>query len=160
SATTSSLSVTAATATHLAIVSQPPASVTAGSGFGLMVAAEDDAGNVDPTYHSAITLALANDQGGSALGGTLALAASAGVASFSGLTLTTAAAGVTLAATDGRLASATTRSINVTAAPATRLVVTSPPPASVTAGQGFGLVVAAEDSFGNVDPSYGTLVTL
>jgi hypothetical protein len=160
SATTNSLNVTSATATHLAIVTQPPASITAGSDFGLMVAAEDDAGNVDPTFHGQITLALSNPPSGSVLGGTLALAASAGMASFSGLTLDNAAAGVALVATDGSLSSATTSSFTVTAAAATHLVVTSPPPASVTAGKGFGLVVAAEDSFGNVDPSFGNPIAL
>ena len=71
--------------------------------------------------------------------------ASAGVATFSGLTLNKAGAGATLLASRHRLSSATTSAITVTAATATQLVVTTQPPASVTAGSGFGLVVTAED---------------
>ena len=79
--------MTAATATQLVVTTQPPASVTAGSGFGLVVTAEDAFGNVDPTFTGSVTLALANNPGGATLGGTLAVNASAGVATFSGLTL-------------------------------------------------------------------------
>jgi len=43
---------------------------------------------------------------------------------------------------------------------ATQLVVTSPPPATVTAGNGFSVSVTAEDKFGNVDPTYNGSVTL
>ena len=53
------------------MTTQPPASVTAGSGFGLVVTAEDGFGNVDPTFTGSVTLALANNPGGATLGGTL-----------------------------------------------------------------------------------------
>ena len=41
SATTGAITVTAATATQLVVTTSPPGSVTAGSGFGLVVTAED-----------------------------------------------------------------------------------------------------------------------
>jgi hypothetical protein len=53
------------------------------------------------------------------------------------------------------LSTAATSGIDVNAAPATQLVVTAQPPASVDANQAFGLTVTAEDPFGNVDTNYG-----
>ena len=75
---------------------QPPASVTAGTPFGLAVEAEDSSGNLDSSFNGTVTVALANNPGGATLGGTLSVTASNGVATFSGLTLTKAAAGYTL----------------------------------------------------------------
>jgi hypothetical protein len=43
---------------------------------------------------------------------------------------------------------------------ATHLVVTSPPPSTVTAGTPFGLTVEAEDDSGNVDANYNRVVTI
>ena len=53
------------------MTTQPPASVIAGIGFGLVVTAEDAFGNVDPTFTGIVTLALASNPGGATLGGTL-----------------------------------------------------------------------------------------
>ena len=138
----------------------PPGSVTAGAGFGLIVAAEDPTGHIDTTFTGPITLALANNPGGAVLGGTLTATAAGGVATFSGLTLNLAAAGYTLTAAGGNLTALTTDPIGVIAAAASHLVVTSPPPATVTAGAGFGLIVAADAPFGNVDTSFHGAVTL
>ena len=160
SATTGTIIVTAAAATQLVVTTAPPGSVSAGNGFGLVVKAEDRNGNVDPTYTGAVTLALAVNPTGAALSGTVALNASAGVASFSGLTLNKAGAVVTLGASASGLSPVTTGTITVAAETATQLVVTTPPPGSVTAGSGFGLVVMAEDGFGNVDPTFTGAITL
>ena len=46
------------------------------------------------------------------------------------------------------------------AQPATQLVVATQPPGSVDAGSAFGLVVVAEDGFGNVDPTFNGSETL
>jgi hypothetical protein len=160
SATSSAIEVTAAPATQLVVTAEPPASVTAGSGFGLVVAAEDAYGNVDPSYSGNVMLILANHPPGATLGGESSVAASAGVATFAGLTLDQAAAGETLVVSSGSLPTAATTTIAVPAAPATRLEVTVQPPSRVTAGSVFGLVVSAEDAFGNIDPTYGGSVTL
>jgi FKBP-type peptidyl-prolyl cis-trans isomerase 2/regulation of enolase protein 1 (concanavalin A-like superfamily) len=158
--TTSPFAVVAGAANHLAIMTEPPATVTAGAGFGLAVAAEDAFGNVDPGSSGNVTLTLASNPGGAALGDTTAVTLGAGVAMFSGLTLNKAGSGATIAVSAGGLSGATTSAIDVTAAPATQLVVTAQPPSSVTAGSGFGLVVEAEDPFGNVDPRYSGSVLL
>jgi hypothetical protein len=160
SASTSSLAVIAAAATHLVLTAEPPAAVTAESGFALAVAAEDAFGNVDPTYGSAVAVALASNPGGATLGGTLSVPAAGGVAALAGLTLDKASSGYTLQVSGPGLTAATTRAIAVTAASATQLVVTTMPPVSVTAGAAFGLAVAAEDPSGNIDPSDDAPVTL
>jgi FKBP-type peptidyl-prolyl cis-trans isomerase 2 len=159
-ATSTSVTVTAGPATHLVITTAPPARLTAGAGFGLVVAAEDAFGNVDPRADGNVTLALANNPGGAALGGTLTVPAVAGLATFSGLTLDQAADDATLQASARGLSPATSTAFIVSPAPAVQLVVTAQPPASVTAGAGFGLVVTAEDAFGNIDPGYGGGVTI
>ncbi len=48
----------------------------------------------------------------------------------------------------------------VTPGAATQLVVTTQPATSMGAGTSFGLVVSAEDSYGNVDTSFGGNVTI
>src|SRR5262249_16508822 len=73
---------------------------------------------------------------------------------FAGLSLTQAATGYSLAASSSGTSSATTTALTVTAAPASRLVITAQPPSSVTAGLGFSVGVAAEDAFGNIDSAY------
>ena len=87
---------------NLVVTQQPPASVTAGSGFGLTVQAQDSSGNLITSFNGTVTVALASNPGGATLGGTLTVTASGGVATFSGLTLTKAASGYTLAATSQR----------------------------------------------------------
>jgi hypothetical protein len=160
SMTTGPITVVAATATQLVLTTAPPTVVTAGAGFGLVVSAWDAFGNVDPSYRGSVTLALAANPGGGVLGGTTTLNATAGVASFTGLTLNKAASGYTLGASGGTLSAATTGSIRVVAAVASQWVITTQPPASLTAGAPFGLVVTAEDSFGNVNTSFNNSVTL
>jgi hypothetical protein len=144
----------------LIVTNQPPSSVTAGAGFGLVVTTEDRFGNLVPSFNGSLTIAVANAPNGGTVGGTLTTTAVNGVASFSGLMLDTAADGDTLAASGPGLTAAVTSAIEVSPAPATQLVVTSQPPASVAPGSGFGLVVAAEDPFGNVVSSEGGNVTV
>ena len=145
---------------HLVVTAQPPGSVTAGAGFGLTVTAEDNSGNVVSSFNGTVTVALANNPGGATLGGTLTVTAQSGVATFSGLTLDKAGTGYTLLVSASGLASATTSAFDVTPAAATQLVVTTQPPAASWPGSGFGLIVSAEDPFGNVDPSFGGSVTV
>jgi len=141
-------------ATTYLVVTTQPASVVAGSSFGLTVTAEDSSGNVDTSFNGTVTVALATNPGGGTLGGTLTVTATSGVATFSDLTLKEAATGYTLLVTANGLVSATTGTIDVTPAAATQLVVTTQPPANVVAGSRFGLVVTAEDPFGNVDSNF------
>ena len=158
--TTTSISVSAAAAAQLVVTTQPPASVIAGDDFGLVVTAEDPFGNIDLTFNGTATLALANNADGTSLGGTLKSTSVAGVATFSGLTLRTASGATVLRATSGTLGAALTDPVAVSAAAASQLAVTSQPPANVAAGEGFDLIITAEDRFGNTDQNYGGAVSL
>jgi hypothetical protein len=154
-ASTTAFSVRPAAASRLVIVAQPPARLTAGQPFAFTVAAEDPFGNVVTDFDGNVSSAMTHDPAGAPIAsGVLTVTAQNGFATFSGLTIDKAGAGDTWNVTSGNLSAATTGSIDVSPATATRLVVTVQPPSSVTAGSRFGLVVTAQDSFGNVDTSF------
>ena len=165
SVSTASITVNALAATQLVVTTQPPSSVTAGNGFGVVVTAEDPFGNVATNYTGNIVLALGNNTTGAVLLGTTSQAAVAGVAAFPDLTLTTANPGSDyfLQATSGILSVAMSNPFTVTPAAATQLVWTTEPPASVTTGQSIGgltgISVAAEDNFGNVVTTFSGSLT-
>ncbi len=101
-----------------------------------------------------MTVALAGNPGGGALGGTTNASFSNGLATFAGLTLDTADSGYTLQVSSSGLAPPAPIALDVTAAAATQLVVITQPPASVAAGAPFGVAVAVEDAFGNAVTAY------
>jgi hypothetical protein len=108
-----------------------------------------------------VSVGLASSPGVATIGGTVTVAAVNGLATFAALTLAKAATGYTLRVSSPILAAtATTSTFNVTIAPVTRLVVIAQPPRSVGAGSKFGLVVSAEDDFGNVDPNFVASVSV
>jgi len=141
------------------ITTEPPADVTAGSEFGLVVIAEDRFGNTDPSFAGTVTVGLANNPAGATLGGPTEATASGGLARFGGLTLDSAGTGALLQVSSGGLSSTTTSAITVRTAPASQLVITAQPPGSIASGSGFGLTVTAEDRFGNLATAFnGTMV--
>jgi hypothetical protein len=83
-----------------------------------------------------------------------------GVAKFSGLTLNKVGMGYTLLVTATGLASVMAGPFNVTAAEASKLIVTTQPTGSVLVGGGFGLVAEAEDNFDNLATSFGGSVSV
>src|SRR5262249_18604159 len=107
-----------------------------------------------------ITLVPDNAPAGEPLGGITTISAAGGIAVFSGLTLTRAASTDRFQAQSGSLAPASAGPFAVSPAPATQWVVTTPPPSVVPGGGAFGLVITAEDAFGNVDPTEGGDVVL
>jgi hypothetical protein len=116
-----------ASTTHLIVTQPPPASVTAGSPFGLTVQAEDSSGHLVSSFSGTVTVGLASNPGGTTLGGTLVVTALGGVATFSGLTLTQVASGYTLYVSASGPTSTTTGPFNVVSSGASiRLAVTSP----------------------------------
>ena len=100
-------------ATQLVVTAQPPSSVTAGLGFGLTVATEDQFDNVDTNFGGSVTVAISKNPGGATLGGTGTMTAQSGAATFSGLTLNRAGTGYTLQISSNSLTSATTDAFNV-----------------------------------------------
>src|SRR5262249_37683814 len=96
-----------------------------------------------------------------ALRGLVSVSLVNGVATFSGLTIDNPGNGYTLRATCSSLTPAITNAINVTPlGVATQLVVTTQPPASLTAGDRFGMVVEAQDGFGTRDTSFNGTVSI
>ena len=83
-------------------------------GFGLVVAAEDRFGNVDPAFGGSVAVALSNNSAGATLGGTLSETPEGGVATFAGLTLNKPGIGYTLEVSADGLTSATTNPFIVT----------------------------------------------
>jgi pantothenate kinase type III len=158
-ASTTAFQVTPSAASQLVTVAQPPDSVAAGQSFGFTIAAEDPFGNVVTGFDGTVTASMADDRSDAPLSGALTVTANRGLASFSGLTIDQAGSGYALKTAAGNLSDAATAPIAVSPTSATRLVVTARPPASVTAGSGFGLMVAAEDAFGNVVTSFQGNVT-
>jgi streptogramin lyase len=160
-ATTASITVVPAAPAKLVVSVPPPTTMTAGAGFGLAIAAEDRYGNPTTGLTGAVTIALADDPTGATLAGPLTATATGGVANFAPvLTLDTAGTGYTIQASAAGLAPVITGPITVVAAPATQLVVLTQPPSSPAPGSAFGMTVAAEDAYGNVDPNFAGPVTV
>jgi hypothetical protein len=153
-----SIVVNPAVATKLVMGTQPSAAATAGLGFTTqpVVYEEDQFGNVETTDSSTtVTAGLASGAG--PLQGTTQVAVSGGVATFTNLADNTAET-ITLKFTSGSLTPATSSSIAVSAAAASKLVVTAQPSATETAGLALATqpVVKEEDQFGNVITSDST----
>ena len=141
-------------ASQMTIQTEPPASVAAGSPFGLTVQVEDSQGN--PVSGGTVTVGLGNNPGGATLGGTFTATVVDGVATFSDLTLSQPGTGYTLTVTDSSIAAAqTTTAITVTADttssnPATKVAVSALPAAPV-----FGQTVTLEATVSVVSPGTG-----
>ena len=117
-------------------------------------------GNMDPTYTGTSRSRWRTNPGGSSLGEHDHRPAVNGVATFAGLTLNNVGGGYTLrATTSGGLTPTTTSPITVTLA-ASQLVDRRQPPAGVTAGKAFGLVVTAKDPLGNIVSTFTGNVTV
>jgi hypothetical protein len=104
------------TATHLGIIAQPPSAVIAGDSFGVVVAAENPAGGVDPAFSGTVKIVLGANPGQSTLGGTLTATAYHGIAVFDGLTLNNPATGYTFQITS-TFPAISTNAFNVTTNP-------------------------------------------
>ncbi len=150
-ATTATITVSPGAASQL-VVTQTPATGTAGQALGtaLKVAVEDAFGNTIASNASTISVTVASGPGSLASGSTTAIAATSGVATFSNLIFNTAG-NYTLTVSDGSLTAATTGSVTVSPAAASKLVITQTPGGG-TAGQALGtaLQIAVADAFGNV----------
>lgn len=147
---------TGATPSHLVISTQPPATVTAGAQFTVVVDAADTANALLPSLNYAAAAALATFPAGATLGGTTSLTAT-GTHTFSTLVLTKAGA-YTLGFTSAGMTPATTSSFSVVAGAGVAAADSgnsqSGPAGSALANQ---FVVRFLDTFGN--PVVGASVT-
>jgi hypothetical protein len=146
----------------LAIAVQPGAT-PAGSPIApaVQVAARDTFGNVATAFTGTVTLAIGTNPASGTLSGTTAVAAVAGVATFSAVSINRPGTGYTLTATATGLAGTASAAFNVTVSAPSRLVFTVQP-SGTTAGAAIApaVAVAAQDSFGNLVPSFTDTVVL
>ena len=153
------VSITAGTATVLAILTPPPAKVTAGSPFSISVESEDMYGNPASSFSNSVTIALSNKQAG-ALHGILTRTATDGVITYTGLTLDTTGSDYAIQALSVGMKAATSTAITVNPSAATTLVVSAAPPATLNAGTQFGLSFKVEDAYGNAVTGFPGTVSL
>jgi hypothetical protein len=151
-------------ADHLVVRSGSGTSVVAGSAGTITVVAADHYGNtasIGPDQYLGTIKLSGTDGRMTGLPSSYTFTtADAGSHTFTGVALGTAGA-QSIGATDAANGSVKGgASILVTPAGATKLVITTPPPSPIVAGQAFTVVVSAEDPFGNVDTSYDGDVTL
>src|SRR5436190_1437508 len=150
--------------TQLAFLQQPE-NLLAGHRFtqAVKVRAEDAHGNQVASFTGNVTVALANNPGGSTLGGTTTVAAVDGIATFSDLSLDKTGAGYTLtaSASGGELAAPTSAAFDVAPGPATHLEFTVEP-STATAGAALAppLQVSARDGEGNLVPTFTGSVSI
>ncbi len=152
--------VSPAAATMLVIQTQPSTTATAGQAFAIqpVIEVEDRYGNLEVGDESTVVTASV-ESGTGPLQGTTTATVSNGIATFSDLAEDVAGT-ITLEFIGGSLTSSVSSAVNVSAAPATKLAVTTPPPSSLVAGQAFTLVVSAEDAYGNLDTAFNGSVTI
>ena len=148
------------TASQLEVFTPPPSNVSATNTFEVDVAIEDSLSNIQTGFNGNVTIVLANNSTGAALGGTITVTAVNGVAVFSDLTIDKPGSGYILQVTSNGLTAATSGIHVATVGVATQLVVTAQPPSTFAAGSSIGLVVTAEDSSGNVDETFNGNVTV
>ena len=154
--TSTAFDVTPGTATQLVFTVQPSNTV-AGAAISpaVQVSALDAAGNLAPTFTGSVTVVLANNPGGSTLGGTTTVVAVGGVATFSTLTLDKTSTGYWLTASSTGLSTATSSSFNIGAGSATQLAFGTEPSTTVAGHQITPAVkVRALDALGNLVPTF------
>ena len=154
-ASSNAFTVSPASATQLVVL--PVSGVLAATPFSLQVEAEDQFGNVVPSFNGNVTLSLASNPSNATLAGTLTQTAANGIATFSGITINSLGTGYILKASTNGLSTGTSTPFNVTS---DQLVITTQVPTTVAAGNGFGFVVSAENSSGKVDTTFNGSVTV
>jgi hypothetical protein len=149
-------------ATRLAFTVQP---TSTGSGApitpAVQVSAEDQFGNVAPTFAGTVTVVLGTNPVGGTLSGTTSLAAVNGIATFSNLSIDKTSTGYALAASATGLTGTSSVSFSITSLGPTQLVFTvEPTTASANHQIAPAVKVAAEDALGNVVTSFTGSVTV
>jgi hypothetical protein len=159
--TSGTIAIAPGAASKLVIVNAPTTG-TAGQALGssFTVAVEDAFGNVVTSNSSTVTVAVSSGPAGFASGSTTSVAAASGIATFSNLVFNTAGS-YTLGVSDGSMSGATSGTISVSHATASKLAITQSPTTG-TAGQALnpGLTVAVEDAFGNLVATDSSTVNL
>jgi hypothetical protein len=155
--TSNDVAVSPAAATHLGIVTQPPATATAGVVFSPnpVVSILDTFNNVVTGDSTTSVTAARGATGTATLQGTLSAVASSGIVTFTNLSYNKAET-MNLAFSAGGLTGIASNNVLVSPAAAATFAVTAP--ASSTAGTGFSATVTAKDAFNNTVTAYSGTV--
>ncbi len=157
STTSAGFTISGGAAAQLLFTTQPT-STTAGTTISpaVQVTAMDALGNVANGYTGSISIAIANNPGGSTLSGTTPVAAAAGVATFSNLSLNKVGTAYTLAASAAGVTGSLSAAFNIAAGPVARLAFTVQP-VNTAAGSPItpAVRVTAQDNFGNTITTFG-----
>jgi heat shock protein HslJ len=164
SATSSYFNITAGAASQLVFTTQPSNAASGASLGSIAVKIEDAAGNLVTTSTAPVTLAIGTNAGpGGVLSGTATINAVSGVATLPGLNINLSGTGYTLTASSGALSGTISNTFNISAGPATQLVITNQPTNTVSAAtidSGTGVVVKVEDAAGNIVTTSSASVAL
>ena len=148
-----SVTIAPAAASQLVIYTQPSATATAGTAFATqpVVYVEDQYGNLR-TSDNSTNVAAALETGTGPLQGTKTVTVSGGIATFTNLADNTAET-ISLIFTSNSLTAATSNSIDVSPATASKLVIHTQPSVNATAGTAFNRqpVIYEEDQYGNIE---------
>ncbi len=164
SATSTSIDISATSATQLVLLQQPSATATAGSAFATqpVVVEEDKYNNVVTTDStSRVTAARGNAGTASLQGSSLTVTLADGVATFSGLSYDKAESmDISFTTNASGVSSITSNDVAVRPATASQLVISQQPPSTATAGQAFATqpVVYEEDPYNNLETGDNTTV--
>ncbi|MBS0265081.1 MAG: hypothetical protein JSS02_24330, partial [Planctomycetes bacterium] len=155
--TTSSITISAATAAKLSLTQTPAATVAAGAALTFKGAIQDQFGNVVITDASDVTLTL--DTGTFANGSSTAVAtASKGLFTFAGLAVNTAG-NYQAAFSDGELAG-TSFDLAIIPATARKLLILSVPSSGTVNSSLSAMSIAITDQFGNIVTSASNSITV
>lgn len=154
-------SLTGATSSSFAIISQVPAKLE----FSVQPSNTTAAATISPSVTvrildasdqlvtgatNSVTLAIGTNPGSGTLSGTLTVAASSGIATFSNLSIDKAGTGYTLAATSSGLTGATSSAFNIVVGSASKLVFSTQPSNTVAGSSISSFVVQIQDAGGNL----------
>ena len=166
SAGTQPETISAGAATKLGFSPTTPGPGTAGSAIpSVLVQVQDTFGNVVTTANSgSVTLSIASGSAQSSFtSGTTSVGVTSGVASFTNLVVNTAGT-YTFTATPSSISGVTSAvnssSFTVNPAAASTILISTQPPASVTAGTSFTVGATLKDSHGNIATTSSGPVTL
>jgi hypothetical protein len=162
SATSSAFNITAGAASKLVYSVQPSsAEVKAVISPEIKVQVQDANGNLVTTATTSVTLAMGSNPGGAKLSGTLTLAAVGGEATFNSISIDKTGSGYTLIASGSGLTSATSSSVNVTAATTNKLVFSvQPTTAEVKKAISPAIKVQVQDANGKIVTTATDSITL
>jgi hypothetical protein len=159
-AVSNNIVVSPAAATQLVLSTQPSSTATAGVAFSTqpVIYVEDQYGNVETGDDSTQVTAASLPIGSGPLRGTTTVTVSGGIATFASLADNTAET-ITIDFTSvPALSAATSSNVVVSPAAASKLVLSTQPSATATAGAAFGTqpVVDIEDQYGNLETGDNT----